>query len=156
MEYKEYSNEEILDMVNDVLLNSEYKDFELAYVLKVKDESQNCYAVAMQGDEIIGFNPFEKGIDNLPEWDFTADGEIFQELEWNREIIYMSMDCHYGIWNEVTQYYPEDIQYKEGMQKYLKYCKENKIDIDTIKKSRNVDDIDNIMKYLKNKNREAR
>ena len=43
MEYKEYSNEEILDMVNDVLLNSEYKDFELAYVLKVKDESQNYY-----------------------------------------------------------------------------------------------------------------
>lgn len=28
MEYKEYSNEEILDIVNDVLLNSEYKDFE--------------------------------------------------------------------------------------------------------------------------------
>ena len=68
----------------------------------------------------------------------------------------MSMDCHYGIWNEVTQYYPEDIQYKDGMQKYLKYCKENKIDIDTIKKSRNVDDIDNIMKFLKNKNRGAR
>ena len=158
MEYKEYSNEEILAMVNDVLLNSEYKEFELAYVLKVKDECQNCYAVAIQGDEIIGFNPFEKKIDTLPEWDFSADGEIFQELEWNREIIYMSIDCHYGIWHEITRCYPEDIQYKEGMQEYLKYCKRNKINIDTIRKLRHVDDIDNIMKFLKEKNkkREAR
>ena len=158
MENKEYSNEEILDMVNDFLLNSEYKEFELAYVLKVKDECQNCYAVAMQGDEIIGFNPFEKEIDNLPEWDFTADGEIFQELEWNREIIYMSIDCHYGIWHEVTRCYPEDIEHKDGMQRYLKYCKNNKININKIKEFRNSDNIDNITKYLKekNKNKEAR
>ena len=57
---KEYSNKEILDKVYEVLQNEEYKDFELTYVLKVKDESQNCYAVAMYEDEIIGFNPFEK------------------------------------------------------------------------------------------------
>ena len=156
MEYKEYSNEEILDMVNEVLQNSEYNNFKLAYVLKVKDECQNCYAVAMDGDKIIGFNPFEKEIDNLPEWDFSADGEIFQELEWNREIIYMSIDCHYGIWHEVTRCYPEDIEYKNGMKEYLKYCKKNKIDIKRIKKERNVEDIDNIMKYFKDRNKEAR
>ena len=33
---REYSNQELLDMVNETLLNSEYKDFKLAYVLKVK------------------------------------------------------------------------------------------------------------------------
>lgn len=31
---REYSNQELLDMVNETLLNSEYKDFKLAYVLK--------------------------------------------------------------------------------------------------------------------------
>ena len=55
---REYSNQELLDMVNETLLNSEYKDFKLAYVLKVKDESENCY-------EIIGFNPLEKEIDRM-------------------------------------------------------------------------------------------
>ena len=86
---REYSNQELLDMVNETLLNSEYKDFKLAYVLKVKDEIENCYAVAINGDEIIGFNPLEKEIDRMPEWDFCADNELFQELEWNREIIYI-------------------------------------------------------------------
>ena len=50
---------EILDKVNEILRTDEYKSFSLAYVLKVKDECQNCYAVAMDGDRIIGFNPFD-------------------------------------------------------------------------------------------------
>ena len=152
--YQEYSNQEILDMVNDVLRNDKYKDFSLAYVLKVKDECQNCYAVAMNGDEIIGFNPFESEINNLPDWDFNIDTEVFEELEWNREIIYMSMDCHYGIWCEVSQYYPEDIEHKEGMQKYLKYCKKNKIDINKIQEVAKGNDIEDIMKFMKNKNKD--
>ena len=160
MKYQEYTNTEILDKVNEILRTEEYKNFSLAYVLKVKDECQNCYAVAMDGSQIIGFNPFEKEIDNLPDWDFNIDSELFEELEWNREIIYMSMECHYGVWNEVSNCYPEDIEHKEGMQKYLKYCKKNKIDINKIKEVVKENDIDikNIMKFMehRNKNREAR
>ena len=110
--YKEVNIENQLNDENSILnhykklfnlrLNSEYKDFKLAYVLKVKDESENCYAVAINGDEIIGFNPLDKEIDIMPEWDFCADNELFQELEWNREIIYMSLDNHYGVWNEIS------------------------------------------------------
>lgn len=159
MNYKEYTNSEILDKVNEIL-REEYKNFSLAYVLKVKDECQNCYAVAMDGSKIIGFNPFENEIDNLADWDFNIDSELFEELEWNREIIYMSMECHYSIWNEVSNLYPEDIEHKEGMQEYLKYCKKNKIDINKIKEVIKENDIDikDIMKFMehKNKNREAR
>ena len=70
----------------------------------------------------------------------------------------MSMECHYGVWNEVANYYPEDIEHKEGMQKYLKYCKKNKIDINKIKEEVGVNEIEDIMKFMdnKNKNREAR
>ena len=158
LKYQEYTNTEILDKVNEILRTGEYKSFSLAYVLKVKDECQNCYAVAMDGDRIIGFNPFESEINNLPEWDFNIDTELFEELEWNREIIYMSMECHYGVWNEVSNCYPEDIEHKEGMQKYLKYCKKNKIDIDKIKEDVGLNEIEDIMKFMehKNKNREAR
>ena len=84
MEYKEYTNTEILDKVNEILRMDEYKSFSLAYVLKVKDDCQNCYAVAMDGDEIIGFNPFEKEIDYIPDWDFNVDTHLFEEFEWNR------------------------------------------------------------------------
>ena len=145
---REYSNQELLDMVNETLLNSEYKDFKLAYVLKVKDESENCYAVAINGDEIIGFNPLEKEIDRMPEWDFCADNELFQELEWNREIIYMSLENHYGVWNEISNCYPDDIEHKEGMQEYLKYCKKQKIDISKIQEDVKGTDVKDVMQYL--------
>lgn len=151
---QEYSNTEILDIVNDVLKNDKYKEFSLAYVLKVKDDCQNCYAVATDGDRIIGFNPFESEIYNLPDWDFNIDTALFEELEGNREIIYMSMDCHYGIWFDVSRLYPNDIEHKEGMQKYLKYCKKNKIDFNKIQKVIYGDDIKNIMKFMENKNKE--
>ena len=154
---REYSNQELLDMVNETLLNSEYKDFKLAYVLKVKDESENCYAVAINGDEIIGFNPLDKEIDIIPEWDFCADNELFQELEWNREIIYMSLDNHYGVWNEISNCYPDDIEHKEGMQEYLKYCKKQKIDISKIQEGVKGTDVKDVMQYLeKEKNSKDR
>lgn len=147
MEHIEYTNTEILDKVNDVLRIDEYKRFTLAYILKVKDESENCYAVAIDGDEIIGFNPFEKEIDNIPDWDFNMDRYLFEELEWNREIIYMSADCHYGVWNEVSNYYPEDIEHMEGMQMYLRYCADNAITKEFIDKKTELD-TPNIMEYL--------
>lgn len=151
LKYQEYTNTEILNKVNEILNVDEYKNFSLAYVLKVKDESQNCYAVAMDGDKIIGFNPFENEIDNLPDWDFNIDSELFKELEWNREIIYMLMECHYGIWNEVSNYYPEDIEHKEGMQEYLKYCKDNNIDKQYLEKKLDLPDVPDVMKYYEEK-----
>ena len=152
---RKYCNQELLNMVNETLLNSEYKEFKLSYVLKVKDESENCYAVAVNGDEIIGFNPLEKEIDTIPEWDFCADNDLFQELEWNREIIYMSLDNHYGVWNEISNYYPNDIEHKKGMQEYLKYCKKQKIDISKIQEVVKGTDVKDVMQYLeKSKRRE--
>lgn len=151
---REYSNQELLDMVNDTLLKSEYKDFKLAYVLKVNDESENCYAVAINGDEIIGFNPLDKEIDIMPEWDFDADNELFQELEWNREIIYMSLDNHYGVWNEISNCYPDDIEHKEGMQEYIKYCKKQKIDISKIQEVVKGTDVKDVMQYLEKSKKE--
>ena len=156
LKYQEYTNTEILDKVNEILRTDEYKSFSLAYVLKVKDECQNCYAVAMDGDRIIGFNPFESEINNLPEWDFNIDTELFEELEWNREIIYMSMECHYGVWNEVSNCYPEDIEHKEGMQKYLKYCKENGVTKEYIEEKTNQKNIVNVMQFYKDDKKKER
>ena len=34
----------------------------------------------------------------------------------------MSDDVHYGIWNSIHELYPEDIDYKDGVQWYLQYC----------------------------------
>ena len=156
MEYKDYSNKELLKLINEIISESEYKDFELKYVTKVKDDVKNTYAVAMNGEEIIGFNPFCKEIEKLPDWDFSFDGDLFDDLEWNREIIYMSISCHYDVWSEISYYYPNDIEHKEGMQEYLKYCKKEKIDISKIQDFIKDVDVHDVMQYLEKGERQSK
>ena len=70
----------------------------------------------------------------------------------------MSMEAHYGLWQEIDRYYPEDIKNKKGVQMYLKYCKENNITKELIDKAINNDKTPDIMKFydqkIKNKNKE--
>ncbi|UKI57350.1 MAG: hypothetical protein L6V81_08410 [Clostridium sp.] len=39
----------------------------------------------------------------------------------------MTDDVHYSIWNSINELYPNDIEYKNGVQEYLQYCKEKNI-----------------------------
>lgn len=57
------------------------------------------------------------------------------------------MQAHYAIWIQVEEWYPHDINYKKGMQKYLKYCKQNNITKEKIDKKCGTELTDNIMKY---------
>ena len=60
----------------------------------------------------------------------------------------MSLENHYGVWNEIANYYPEDINNRKGMQEYLKYCKKQKINISKIQKVAQKNDIKDVMQYL--------
>ena len=39
----------------------------------------------------------------------------------------MTPEVHYSIWNSINELYPNDIDYKDGVQNYLQYCADNKI-----------------------------
>lgn len=39
----------------------------------------------------------------------------------------MSDECHYGVWQTIDEWYPEEFDNIDGVQKYLKYCKDNGI-----------------------------
>ena len=79
---------------------------------------------------------------------------LFRDLEHNMEISYMSLYCHYGIWHEINNYYPDDISHKKGMQNYLKYCKKNDVTLDTIKKKFGNTHLPDVMQYLKKERKE--
>lgn len=168
-DYEEFSKENLIVYAIDELLNKvpknisdldfskfaqqllkdkNYNDYEIKYITRVKDEHENMYAVAMNGEKIIGFNPLIGDIEQLPEWDFTFDSELFDDLEWNREILYMPLSCHYDIWSEVSSWYPNDIEHKEGLQEYLKYCIEKQIDISKVQEYSPNTPIKNVMQYL--------
>lgn len=91
MEDKYFKDEEIITLVNAMLIDSEYCDFKIAYILKDKNKSEEYYAVAVNGDELISINPLKNEIVSLPDWDFTADNDLFRDLEHNMEISYMSL-----------------------------------------------------------------
>lgn len=162
LEVNKISNEEIIKMSKEILDNEDYRGFKLKYIIKNREEQENTYAVATKDDEMIGFNPFEKEIHSIPDWAYNFDDDLFEELEWNKEIIYMTSDVHYSIWNDISSYYPEEFEHKEGVQEYLKYCKRNGIDKEYIQKENPNVQIDDVMKYLqnekkrKNKDREVR
>ena len=144
--------------IEEILKNDEeHQNKKVDYILYNKETQEtNTLASDPYGEEAIEFKPQTKdskeGYWNVPEWDYNFDYYIYNLLEENWEIGYMTPEVHYGIWNSINELYPEDIDYKEGVQKYLKYCKENNISKEYLDKQMekeipNVNTPD-IMKYL--------
>ncbi len=145
---KKFTNEEIILFSKEALLESTFSDCEIEYVIKNRDEANNTFVIATNRDITVGFNPFENEFYNYQDWAFDLDEDLFRELEWNKEIIYMTKNCHCGIWLELSKYYPEEFTYVEGVHEYLKYCKENNITIDKILEITNDPSLKNVMKFL--------
>lgn len=101
-------------------------------IILIDSEKNETYILASDGvDEAIEFTPYSKeyagGYVNVPEWDYNFDYYIYNYLEEGKKIIYMTDNVHYSIWNSIHELYPEDIDYKDGVQKYLQYCADNGI-----------------------------
>ena len=142
--------EKILNETKELLKNSdEYKNMEICYMLEDVKDKGNSFIVAMNNDDIIEINPFTKEISETADWAYNIDDDIFGMLESDKKISYMSINMHYGIWQTIDQWYPEDLEHKKGMQKYLKYCKDNNITQTRILKEKGIDDVANAMKYYK-------
>lgn len=95
-------------------------------------ESKSTYVICSDGlDSAIEFSPYTKeyqgGYTIVPEWDYNYDYYIFDLLEKDCEIGYISNEIHYSIWNSISELYPNDIEFKDGVNKYIDYCKKNNI-----------------------------
>lgn len=137
--------------VNELMKEKKFKGCEIEYVLInsqnkreingiISDKSLNIYQVTTKDKEIM---PAE-------DWYYNIDADIFKLLEENYEIGFMSLRFHSAIWKEVDRVGIEDIDYKIGLQKYLKYCKNNAVDKNTMDKEFD-DDLPDIMKYYEEK-----
>lgn len=145
---KPMTNNQIVIFSNEVLGESEYSNCEIQYIIKNRDEFSNCFVVATDGDISVGFNPFEEDFFNYSDWAFNIDEDLFKGLEWNKEIIFMTPNCHFGIWVELSKYYPEEFTYLEGVNEYLKYCKDKGITINKILEIGTHEDLKDVLKFL--------
>ena len=89
----------------------------------------------------------------VPEWDFNFDYYVFNLLEDGYKIGYMSDDLNYSLWNSIHELYPDDIEFKNGVKNYIKYCKNNHIDKKYLDDKTNLD-TPNIMPMFSKNDRE--
>lgn len=122
----------------------EHQDKKIDYVLYKEDTQEtNILASNSSSEDAIEFTPITKnyknGYSNVPEWDFNFDYYIYNLLEENWKIGYMTPEVHYSIWNSIKELYPEDIDYKDGVQNYLQYCADNGITKEFLDKENDLD-----------------
>ena len=143
--------------------DSDY-EYKLECVLIDKKNIKKSYGIAMDNND-VAIVDMSGEIEPVKDGEYNFDiGEdfILPHLEIGKmEIAYMSMNIHYGIWQEIDRYYPKDTDYKKGVQMYLRYCKENNITKEVIDKGINNTITPDVMRYFqekntKNKNREER
>lgn len=147
--------EEIKNDIESYLKETiEHQNKHIDYIL-FNPKNDDVYVLASDGyDEAIEFTPYSKNkiVDYtyVPEWDFNFDYYIYNYLEEGLKIGYMTDDVHYGIWNSISELYPTDIEYKNGVQEYLQYCKDNNITKEYLDKKTGLS-TPNIMQYYKTK-----
>lgn len=107
--------------------NMEHQDKKIDYILYKQDKMETNILASNSNDEAIEFRSNTNDFNYVPEWDYNFDYYIYNLLEENWKIEYMTPEVHYSIWNSINELYPNDIDYKDGVQNYLQYCADNKI-----------------------------
>ncbi len=150
------SSNEVVEIIKKSIEDSIEEDEELYgtkidFILINPNNNDTISIISDGQGKIVEFTPYtkemEKGYSHIAEWDYNFDDYLFQELEKGYEIGYMSVDNHYGVWNSIEELYPEDINYKDGVQWYLQYCADNGITKKYLDEKTKLDTPD-IMKYF--------
>lgn len=109
--------------------NSFYESKVIDLILYNNDK--DCYRIYVSNDEDIGVMDYKNNkITNYQicvDWAYSVDDYIFDDLESGYEISYIANKMHKGMWFEIDTYCLDDIQNKDGFEKYINYCKENDI-----------------------------
>lgn len=144
------SIEETVKKINDILKNDdEYKDdkdMKVQYILLDKDKKIDeivCYG----WNGMISVDPKTYETNTIADWAYSYDTDIFEELKDGKIIGYMNGEIHYDIWCKINEWYPEDINCKEGLDLYIKYCDKNGVTKEYLDKRMELDTPD-IMDYF--------
>lgn len=148
-------NEKIEKIKNDIETflkdTMDHQNKHIDYILYDPDNDNPFVLASDNYGEAIEFTPYTKEYDGgyleVPEWDYNFDYYIYNYLEEGKRIGYMTDEVHYSIWNSIHELYPEDIDYKDGVQAYLQYCADNGITKEYLDKNTGFDTPD-VMQYF--------
>lgn len=151
----------LLDKINKLNNSNVFDDMKIEYVLynKQNNEFKVLISDGYESSYEDRIDVFSNKIINemyVPEWDFNFDYYIFKDLEdKNNRLLYVSPNTHYGLWNSLHELYPDDIDSKNGVQRYLKFCKQNHITKEKIEKYWHYNKLpEDCMKFYNGKDKE--
>lgn len=156
-------SKEVKDFLEDRVWDNNTENYIFMYSLLDKKNPQNSIITYCDegAETIFLITPYQKGIEDkleiVPDWQFNYYGGMMNFLNAEFEIIDVGEGSHYSIWEEVYDRLlePKDDRYPKGVEKYMKYCKKNKITKETIMKSFNLEDFpQDIMQFYKPKYKE--
>lgn len=135
---------EILEILQKV-----YSNGSIGYQMTLSEKTNTDVGYIMK----MNIEGFKDGYLEVREEDYNIDSCLFSDLENGYEIIYMPLVYHYGIWCCVKEQSCDDFMHQEGLQMYLKYCKEHHISQEILLQlGRYAYDVPNIMKLYQEKN----
>lgn len=150
-------NEYVKKAYDDVssFLLEENKNMYIESIL-YDSKTHDTYTIATDGDELCySFDPYCKneprGFNIIPEWDYNFDYYVYNLLNQGCEIGYMTDEMHYGIWNSINELYPNDIEFTDGLEKYIEFCKNNGIDKNYLDNKMNLETPDIMPLFVKDK-----
>lgn len=156
-------SKEVKDFLEDRVWDNNTENYIFMYSLLDKKNPQNSIITYCDegAETIFLITPYQKGIEDkleiVPDWQFNYYGGMMNFLNAGFEIIDVGEGSHYSIWEEIYDRLlePKDDRYPKGVEKYMKYCKKNKITKETIMKSFNLEDFpQDIMQFYKPKYKE--
>lgn len=157
---QEYDIDNMKLQIKNILKNDEeYQDYKLQSLLIDTKDIKKSYGIAMYYNDVVIVDIAKKDTTEIYDAEYLfniGENGIFQALQNGMTIGYITMEVHCWLWEEIDCYYPEDIKNKEGVQKYLKYCKDNKITKELLEKENKQSDVPNVMKHYKDKKEKER
>lgn len=131
--------------------NNPEDNFQLGYVLikgsKTTPDTAVAYAICY--DDIISFNPLEHDPKtDHAYWGFSFDSDLFHFMEQGYDLVGMSLESHCAAWSEIEEYH-EYLSNPKGMQRYLDYCKRNKVTAELLRREFQYDGMDVMTLYDK-------
>ena len=126
------------------------KEVQMVLINKKDEEESLAYAYGKEEESLIEIRPHTKekeAVWSIPEWDFNFDNYFFELIENDYEIGMITPEMHNDIWNSLRELFPTELNNLDGVQKYLKYCKDNGITKDYLDKKLKIN-VDDVMQYL--------
>lgn len=98
----------------------------LTVIFVKKDSMLSFYEDNENHDYLYIYDTKDDSYLQVPEWDYSFDDYKLNYLEEGYQILYIPDSTHAAYWTLIDRYYDE-FEHREGLNRYLDYCKRHHI-----------------------------